>query len=385
MFGSETLEVAIGLAVLFSFLSLFATSLRESIEAWVKQRGKLVHDAIEELFSTAGKADTGAIREFYESIIISPSYQGRYKGRRRNLPSYIPAGDFASALLNQARQQAEEAGAVVSDASADWIGKVSNSRLADLLRVAYQTAGNDPEKARQFLEQWFDGQMERVSGWYKRRTHAILLAIGFASAALLNIDGIVITQHLYRNDALRQLIVARAEAAPRGAPAAQEKDQLAEPPALQPPPPAKGVDPPTQPTAGNASNSTDAQSDEFKAPREALRELTGYGFPIGWAWKDRLIPAPQCALRGELGDDCALGAGGIALMALGWVLTMFAISLGAPFWFDLLNKFMVIRSTVKPFEKSQPEGSEDRQPGRPAEIVVKTAPSEPSPPPGNRP
>jgi len=49
---------------------------------------------------------------------------------------------------------------------------------------------------------------------------------------------------------------------------------------------------------------------------------------------------------------------------LGWLLTAGAISLGAPFWFDLLNKFMVIRSTVKPFEKSQPEGSEDRRGGK---------------------
>jgi hypothetical protein len=52
------------------------------------------------------------------------------------------------------------------------------------------------------------------------------------------------------------------------------------------------------------------------------------------------------------------------LPLLGWLLTAGAISLGAPFWFDLLNKFMVIRSTVKPHEKSLEEGSEDRQQGR---------------------
>lgn len=39
MFGSETLEVALGLAVLFSFMSLFATAFRETLEAWFKQRG----------------------------------------------------------------------------------------------------------------------------------------------------------------------------------------------------------------------------------------------------------------------------------------------------------------------------------------------------------
>jgi hypothetical protein len=35
--------------------------------------------------------------------------------------------------------------------------------------------------------------------------------------------------------------------------------------------------------------------------------------------------------------------------------------MGAPFWFDLLNKIMVVRSTVKPKEKSPEEASEDRQ------------------------
>ena len=39
----------------------------------------------------------------------------------------------------------------------------------------------------------------------------------------------------------------------------------------------------------------------------------------------------------------------------GWLMTALAISLGAPFWFDTLNRFMVVRSTVKPQEKSKDE------------------------------
>jgi hypothetical protein len=50
-----------------------------------------------------------------------------------------------------------------------------------------------------------------------------------------------------------------------------------------------------------------------------------------------------------------LGASG------GWLMTAFAVSFGAPFWFDVLNKVMVVRSTVKPHEKSPEESSEDRQ------------------------
>jgi len=42
---------------------------------------------------------------------------------------------------------------------------------------------------------------------------------------------------------------------------------------------------------------------------------------------------------------------------VGWFLTACAISLGAPLWFDLLNKISVVRSTVKPQEKSPEEPS----------------------------
>lgn len=54
---------------------------------------------------------------------------------------------------------------------------------------------------------------------------------------------------------------------------------------------------------------------------------------------------------------------------LGLLITALAATMGAPFWFDLLNKVMVIRSTVKPHEKSQEEASEDR-PLPKAKVIV---------------
>jgi hypothetical protein len=52
-------------------------------------------------------------------------------------------------------------------------------------------------------------------------------------------------------------------------------------------------------------------------------------------------------------------AGGLTIF--GWLLTAFAVCLGAPFWFDVLNKFIVVRSTVKPREKSGTEGPKEPQ------------------------
>jgi len=43
----------------------------------------------------------------------------------------------------------------------------------------------------------------------------------------------------------------------------------------------------------------------------------------------------------------------------GWLITACAVSLGAPLWFDMLNKVIVVRSTIKPHEKSLEERSKD--------------------------
>jgi hypothetical protein len=60
----------------------------------------------------------------------------------------------------------------------------------------------------------------------------------------------------------------------------------------------------------------------------------------------------------------------LLLLLAGLVMVGFAGMLGAPFWFDVLDKIMVIRSTVKPHEKSPEEASEDRQLKRPDDDLV---------------
>ena len=46
------------------------------------------------------------------------------------------------------------------------------------------------------------------------------------------------------------------------------------------------------------------------------------------------------------------------LMVFGWLITAIALSLGAPFWFDLLNKFMKLRSSISIPTASQTQTKE---------------------------
>jgi hypothetical protein len=158
-----------------------------------------------------------------------------------------------------------------------------------------------------------DSAMDRVSGWYKRRAAFTMLALGVGMAAVLNADSINIATALSRDSTLRETVVAAAQERIDAAPEAA--DQAAAP-------------------------SADAEA--------AYADVASLGLPIGWVW----TPANDNDLRQLPGS-----AGGWLLKLLGILLTGFAVSQGAPFWFDLLNKFMVIRSTVKPKEKSREEGA----------------------------
>ena len=51
---------------------------------------------------------------------------------------------------------------------------------------------------------------------------------------------------------------------------------------------------------------------------------------------------------GWSGDAVPHGAGEIAVAIAGWLLTILAISLGAPFWFDTLGRLSRLRSSGKP-------------------------------------
>lgn len=96
----------------------------------------------------------------------------------------------------------------------------------------------------------------------------------------------------------------------------------------------------------------DKNSPECKLAK-TKKEIEKLGLPFGWDSKtDVLRKWPGNHWKRPGGWWFQLSQHG-----LGWLITALAVSLGAPFWFDMLNKFIVVRSTVKPHEKSGEEPS----------------------------
>src|SRR5262245_53122408 len=182
MFGLEILEVAIGVVFVFLLMSVVASAVREGIEAMLKTRAAYLERGIRELLHDVG--GNGLARQVFEHPLIYCLYQNGYTpgaagkpallARGRNLPSYIPSGNFAVALMDLAARGTDPnrnsgGGAPVLDLQSVRrnIGNLQNEPVQRVLLSIIDAAQGDLATAQKSLEAWFDSTMDRVSGWYK--------------------------------------------------------------------------------------------------------------------------------------------------------------------------------------------------------------------------
>ena len=324
MFGSDMLDVAIGIAFVYLLVSLLCSAIVEGAEAILKRRARDLERGIAELLR-----DDALVAKLYNHPLINGLFKGDYKPAMRNLPSYIPSRSFALAIMDLLISPDAAAHAGVTGAAAPTTKTIAMPPLSGpagqaqhAMITLINAAAGDARKARENIELWFDTAMDRVSGRYKRRAQRALFVIGLVVAVGLNIDTVRMLRELMTNKAKREAVVAIA--------------------------------------TNYASKQPAATADVTQQITTATDQLGMLGLPLGWP------PCLKCDQRKvKLFDRCwqqcwARNLGHAAgLTIFGWLLTAFAVCLGAPFWFDVLNKFIVVRSTVKPREKSGTEAPKE--------------------------
>ncbi len=324
MFGSAVVEVAIGMVFSFLLLSLVASASNETVSSLFSLRAFTLQQGLKKLLNDA--TGTQIVKMMYDHPMISslshPSIGQRLVGRviRRDvasLPPYIPAHTFATVLMDVM------VAAVVPDMPGGRptsLTEVSNA-IASLpdhydpvkrsLLTLVDTAGGDITVARTNIESWFNDAMDRVSGLYKRRVHLLTAGIGLLLCAALNADSLMIADMLYRNSIVRQAIVTAA----------------------------------TESVRTNGS-SADALA-TLTTVVTALDRSDTTMLPIGWVVYTGAKPTANTALNFDAREVPA-DLRGWAAKVMGFALTLVALSLGAPFWFNVLGGVVKLRLDGEP-------------------------------------
>jgi hypothetical protein len=196
--------------------------------------------------------------------------------------------------------------------------------LRPILRLGLQNGGGALTDVQAQIEAWYNSAMDRVSGWYKRRTQAVLFVASMLLVVGLNVNTVTVVQALKQSSTLRQTVVAQAQAQIKAHP-----DGLA-----------------VGPTPDRSLGAVLSAYQTTVAP---------IGLPIGWnAGAEAMIdPALKAAWARGTGAAWAAAFVPALQLALGWLMTALALTLGAPFWFDVLNKLVQLRSALKPPPKAK--------------------------------
>ena len=285
-------------------------------------------------------------------------------------------------------------------------GLLANANLPEPIQLrlleAFTGSQNRLQHLHDGVEVWFNNAMDRVSGAYKRTIQGWLLLIGMLIAACSNADTIDMWRRLAADDKLRD---AMAERAVRTLPdlqpevrrirdAAARRDSLpadttgpqtdtagitdttsvsvdADSPAAADTAPGdsipatEGTDTvPNDPTASDtaAADSTPMTPADSAWQRygNARAQLDSMELKLGWS-KEDARDAGLLTSRFKP-DFFPFDRASFWAKVLGLLLTAIAISMGAPFWFDLLNKVVSIRSAGRsPGERPKsPEGGPKR-------------------------
>jgi len=327
------LEIVIGLVFVMLLFSLLATTLMETIAGIFALRGEHLKKAIRHILAHEG-VENQIIKDFESNEFYQQLCGKRwYSKKTYRPPSYISSNAFwlilSSTLFKGTENSLPKMKTSINELTAQnkisphlrkvLLHLIDESENEDFLRrqvekVKASVAFVQNEEVKQQIityaegveqkitlfknnvEQWYENVMERTSGWYKRQTQYILLGLGLVMAIAFNADAISIYQQLSSNP---EIALKIADAASK-----------------------------------YVTQNPDITT--FKPEIEQLikEEIGAIRSPLGIGWD--IVKLDKMESIDWI------------VKILGWIVTAFSVTLGAPFWFDLLKKLVNIRNSGAP-------------------------------------
>jgi hypothetical protein len=375
IFNSPFIETIICLVLIFALLSLLVSTITEAINSYFQERGRVLYRTLGQLFEDYVNPNFGQIMYTHPMI-------DNLKKDKNSLPQYISAETFGKALTdvisNWARPYAYDGKAIMPepddrtafDRFVDGVKKMEHTPVKLLLlnmvdRCRLADAAASIGALEKELQQWYNDQMDRVSGWYKTWTRTRLFWVALIVTVALNVDSIYLFQYIYKSPGLREKLLPVAEkladnyAAARADSTIPIREQMYQavrntkfPKDSTNPDSALRLMERTISTLGRIDtilhNQDSARARKFKESAEELQDFAALDLPVGWhramapiSWGYTVDKTKTDYLhfrqRGTPWN--------IAIYILGIFITALSLSAGAPFWFDVLLKLVNMRRT----------------------------------------
>lgn len=313
----NVLSLAIGMITVYLVFALSVTAFNEAIAAALSSRGKWLLRGVASLFSCSAN-DTGNMAmalQAYDSPHISYLQHGR-----RLLPSYLPTWNLLQGMLDAASGGTARVLGTVDEIREATQTLPANSPIRVGLEDLLAAGDTTVEAFRRRFETWFGTFEAQMLSWYRQKTQLVVAGISLLVVLLINVDTLSLVNQLAADPNVREAL-------------AQQGSRLAQQPDLAA---ATAVLPAAAPNAA-ANASAAASGNGVVAAADTLQQRTAAlgasGIRLGWTPREW-----QQTWQSPLN---------VIQKFVGLLLSAFAVSLGAPFWFDLLKNLVAIRSVGK--------------------------------------
>lgn len=301
MSGLHTLDILIGLFTVFLLFSTICTAIVEAIAAWRGVRSKNLESALKEFISGNPAGNNNVVTQFYDHPLIK-SLSKNEDGR----PSYIPAKTF---------RQVIESLVMGASAGSNLIESIrqlpdDKTNLTGILKTLANEADGDEQRLRLALESHFDAVMDRASGWYKRHAQNVTYAVAVVLVLSFNVDTLVLVKQLSSNPEVLQKLLTVTEEQVKGDDKGSTSCVIKSP-------------------EEQLKEATCKTESALRIQHDVVNGLISAGVSIGWNDWDEFYDAFHFHWLAKIA---------------GLLISIIAVSLGAPFWFDILQRFMQIRA-----------------------------------------
>ncbi len=333
------LDTAISVILIILIFSVVTYVVQELIAFNLQSRGKMLRDSITQLMSTTDTS-TWADGFFLHAEIAS------LRRKTDRLASYIPSSNFALAMMDMvaAKSPVARTNDFFNDVCNGLTSfKASDGNLFVVMQNLADTSANISELQYK-LEQWYNNYMDRVTGWYQSNTVKTIRIIAIVVTIAFNLNLIKITGDILHNSTLRGNLVGMAQGIAEDPESITDlytrkfedkKNEIL----------TQNIK--TADSTARKDSLIDVAAHQYTQEKiAALQNLVGdlskTKLPLGWHG----IPVITHRTTDENIEK------GLVTLA-GWLITAGCISMGAPFWFNLLMQLVnVRRAGVKPTDNS---------------------------------
>jgi len=336
MSGFPILDLVVGIIFVYFLLSIISSSGVEMILTGLKARAALLEEWLFKIFdkpiliSTDGKEVSlgQAIMDHCSVTALS---------HKKDSTSYIDAKNFTSALLEKLTYNPSDPKSIAKNID-EYIELLSKT---DALSPEFQRVllmyANDAKETykslsektvseielfRAKIEQWFNSSMDRVTDALKKRySRPATLFVAIIVTVFLNADSIALAKYLYSNPE------ARKELAMQAYNATSDTNFIRQVQAI------KVMK--TDTSSGNEMSGEEIKKKIIQKINDIDVAKKGLSNVMPLTWKENELINVDGNFSWLL----------LFSKITGLLATILAIMLGAPFWFDILNKISNLRST----------------------------------------